>query len=96
MDTVSLFMRIKIEGCEACGYKIKVVDIGLDSHVDDGVDASISIRSLTSRPDILEANVLIKGLGKFVLDSLLCQKVLQMLLLLWWHIRELPVSRMEE
>jgi len=38
---MALFVRIKVKSPESCRDKIKVVDLGLDSHVNDGVDTSI-------------------------------------------------------
>jgi len=76
MDAVPLFARIEIKSREACRHKVKGVDIGLQSHVDDRTDASIPIRSSPSRPNILECKGLIKGLCKFVLRSLLRQLLL--------------------
>jgi len=71
MNTVSLFIWIKIEGREACGDEVQVIDLGLDSHIYDGIDATIPIRASPSCTDILEGKGLIKGLGEFVLGSLL-------------------------
>ena len=45
VDAVPLFVRVKIKGREPCRHEIKGVDIGLDSHIDDGINSTISIRS---------------------------------------------------
>jgi len=45
VDAVALIAWIKIRGCQSGGYKIQGVNLGLNSHIDDGLDASIPIRS---------------------------------------------------
>ena len=76
VDAVPLFVRVKIKGREPCRHEIKGVDIGLDSHIDDGIHSTIPIRSRTSRSDILEGKALIKGTREFILCPLLCKKLL--------------------
>jgi len=61
MDAVPLFTGIKIKDRESCGYKIKVVDLGFDSHIDARIDSSITIRAGTSCTDILEGYGLSKA-----------------------------------
>jgi len=71
MDAMALLIGIEIEGREACGDKIQVINLGLDGHIDDRIDPAIPIRSCSSRPDILEGEGLIKGSRKFVVCPLL-------------------------
>jgi len=71
MDAVPLLVRIKVRCREACGDEIQVVDLGLDSHVYDGIDSTIPIRSSSCCVNILEGKGLIKGTREFVLSSLL-------------------------
>jgi len=71
MDTVPLLVWVKVKGCKTHGGNIQLIHICLDSHVNDGIHSTIAIRAGTGCTNILESNVLIKGLGKFVLGSLL-------------------------
>jgi len=43
MDAVPLLIWIKIKSREPCRHEIKGVDMGLDSHINDGIDATIPI-----------------------------------------------------
>ena len=45
MDAVALFARIKVKGCETRGDNVQVLHIRFCSHVDDGADSPITIRT---------------------------------------------------
>jgi len=73
MDAVPLLIRIEIKSCQSSGYEVVLIEIGFNSSIDNRVDVSVSvsIRARSGCTNILEANMLIKCLGKFVLGSLL-------------------------
>ena len=45
MDAMALFTRIEVKGCKTRRGDIQLLHVRLNSHVNNGVDASIAIRS---------------------------------------------------
>jgi len=71
VDAVPLLIWVKVKGRETCGCDVQRINLGLDSHIDDRVNSSITIRTSPCCTSVLEGKCLIKGLREFILGSLL-------------------------
>jgi len=91
MNTMPLLVGVEVFCCQSSRHEIELIHVGLNGPIDNGVDAASSAWTCCS--DVLECDMLIKGLREFILCPLRRQELLEAPLLLWGGIRELPVTK---